>query len=164
MNDVILSENAPETESVAADFARAVALLSEGLLNEAEFRAVTSVEVHEVPQRLTDTATLVAVQKASLRLRNSGALARLEAARHARDAVSIAAGIMRDTELHPSTRLNAATFVARASGTERAPAEPSQSGERHTVVINIDGDRAPLRIENAVPRTELGERPLSDEI
>lgn len=148
MNDVTLSGNASEIESVTADFARAVALLSEGLLNEAEFRAVTNVEIQDVPQRLTDAATLVAVQKASLRLRNSGALARLEAARHARDAVSIAAGIMRDTELHPSTRLNAATFVAKASGTERPPAEAGQAAERHTVVINIGGDRPPVIISS----------------
>lgn len=157
MNDVIQSENAPEIESAAADFARAVALLSEGLLNEAEFRAVTRVEVQDVPQRLTDAATLVAVQKASLRLRNSGALARLEAARHARDAVSIAAGIMRDTDLHPSTRLNAATFVAKASGTERPPAEAGQATERHTVVINIGGDRPPVVISGERGSIGIGE-------
>jgi hypothetical protein len=101
-----------------------------------------------VPQRLTEALTLVAVQRASLQLRNSGALARLEAARHARDAVSIAAGIMRDADLHPSTRLNAATFVAKASGTERPPAEAGQAAERHTVIINVGGDRPPVVVSS----------------
>lgn len=146
MNDVMPSGNGADIEPAAADFARAVALLSEGLLSDAEFKAVSGVEVRDVPQRLTDVATLVAVQRASLQLRNSGALARLEAARCAREAVSIAAGIMRDTDMHPSTRLNAATFVAKASGTERPPSESNQAGERHTVVINIGGERAPIVI------------------
>lgn len=147
MNHVIPPGKAADVES-AEEFARAVALLSEGLLNEPEFRAVAGVEVQDVPQRLTDAITLAAVQRASLQLRNSGTLARLEAARHARDAVSIAAGIMRDTDLHPSTRLNAATFVAKASGTERPLADAGQAAERHTVVINIGGDRPPVVISS----------------
>lgn len=147
MNHVTPPGNAAAVDS-AEEFARAVALVSEGLLNEPEFRAVTGVDVQDVPQRLTDAITLVAVQRASLQLRNSGALARLEAARHARDAVSIAAGMMRDTDLHPSTRLNAATFVAKASGTERPPAEAGKTPERHTVVINIGGDRPPVVISS----------------
>lgn len=144
MSDVIPSGNEADIEPRAADFARAVALLSEGLLSDVEFRAVTGVEVRDVPPRLADMATLAAVQRSSLQLRNSGALARLEAARYAREAVSIAAGIMRDSDMHPSTRLNAATFVAKASGTERPPAESGQAAERHTVIINIGGDRPPV--------------------
>lgn len=104
--------------------------------------------MQDVPQRLTDAATLVGVQKAALQLRNSGALARLEAARHAREAVNIAAGIMRDADMHPATRLNAATFIAKASGTERPPQDANQGGERHTVVINIGADRAPVVISS----------------
>jgi hypothetical protein len=148
MNDLSLASATETPETDAPDVAHAIALLSEGLLSESEFRAISGVEVRDVPQRLADIATLVQVQRASLRLRNSGTLARLEAARHAREAVNVAAGIMRDPDMHPSTRLNAATFIAKASGTERPPLDSDQSRERHTVVINIGGDRPPVVISS----------------
>jgi hypothetical protein len=127
------------------DIAHASALLSEGLLTPVEFQALTGMDAHSVPQYLADPARLVSVQRTCLQLRNSGAIARLEALRHAREAVTIAADIMRDSEMHPSTRLNAATFVAKASGTEKPAEQAVEARGRFTLTI-IRGNKEPLVI------------------
>ncbi len=137
------------------EIVRAIALFSEGLLSRIEFHALTGFDSRLASQYLADEAKLAAVQRASLRLRNSGATARLEALRHARAAVEIAADIMQDHELHPATRLNAATFITKVSGTERPTSESTDSRERHTIVINIAGNRPPLVISSAATRPQL---------
>ena len=135
---------------------RAIALLSEELIEPHEFTALTcGVNVASVPTVLRHPAMLAEVQKAALQLRTSGEVARLEAARHAREAVQIAASIMRDPDMLASNRLNAATFIAKASGTERPPTDAGRANERHTITINIGGDRPPIIVEsgdsNSVP-------------
>jgi hypothetical protein len=84
-----------------------------------------------------------------MQMRNAGALARLEAARHAREAVQIAAQIMHDSDAHVSNRLNAATFIAKVSGTERA-APADEPSERFTITIHL-GDNPPVIIERRPP-------------
>jgi hypothetical protein len=123
-------------------------LLSDGLLTPEEFEADTALPVAQVPGLLDDPAVLAEVRRLRQVLRASGSLARLEAINHAREAVKIAALIMRDQEMHPSNRLNAATFIARAAGTER-PAHES-ADPRHgkvKITINIGGEKSPLIIE-----------------
>lgn len=123
------------------DSARAIALLMEGLLTEKEFGALTGIAPQDLPQLLADSARLAEVQRVAMELRDSGALARLEALRHSRDAVSIAAEIMRDSEMHASTRLNAAAYVAKVAGTERAPVNQA-APQRISIRINfqVPGD------------------------
>jgi hypothetical protein len=129
-----------------SDVSRAIALLSEGLLTPGEFKASTSLGVQDVPRLLTDPAVLAEVQRHLLGFRHSGSLARLEAVRHAREAVRVAIEIMRDQGMHPSSRLNAATFVAKSAGTERPIEETGDSRERHRIIINIGG-KPPLIVE-----------------
>jgi hypothetical protein len=149
---VTIARSADSNDAETADVVRAIALLSEGLLSEAEFKAITGLEVQDVLRRLANAATLVHVQTATLQLRNSGALARLEAMRHAREAVNVAAGIMRDTDMHPSTRLNAATFIAKASGTERSATESEGAREPTRIIINFGG-HAPIVVANEAARS-----------
>jgi hypothetical protein len=129
------------------DIARAIALLSEGLLTQAEFHAMTGINPERMPDYLTDSARLSAVQRASLQLRNSGAVARLEALRHSREAVQVAAQIMRDSEMHAPSRLSAATFIAKVAGTERPAIELQQPAERRSITINFGGRTSPVVIE-----------------
>ena len=129
------------------DIARAIALLSEGLLTQAEFHAMTGIDPERMPDYLTDSARLSAVQRASLQLRNSGAVARLEALRHSREAVQVAAQIMRDSEMHAPSRLSAATFIAKVAGTERPNIEQQQPAERRSITINFGGRTSPVVIE-----------------
>jgi hypothetical protein len=131
------------------DITRAIALLLEGLLTESEFTALTGIDAQTVAQRLANAAALAEVQRTAMQMRNSGALARLEAARHARDAVQIAAQIMQDSESHASNRLNAATFIAKIAGTERAT-PPEQRQEPFTVRI-ILSDKPPVIIQRKPP-------------
>lgn len=91
---------------------------------------------------------LDAVRRATTELRVSGESARLEAARHAREAVQVAASIMRDPEMLASNRLNAATFIAKVSGTERPPVDAGRAAEKHTITINIGGDRPRIIVES----------------
>jgi hypothetical protein len=121
--------------------------LSEGLLSNDEFHAVTGLDSQRLAQHMADPLMPAAVQRAMLKLRNSGGAARLEALRHARDAVTVAAGIMHDDDMHPSTRLGAAGFISKVAGTERPAPELSQPGEHHTIIIRI-GDREPLVISS----------------
>jgi hypothetical protein len=148
MSITTLPEALDDSETNASnDIARAVALLSEDLVTPTEFKALTGIDAHDVPQWLLDAKALTGVQKVTMRLRNSGALARFEAARHARDAVLVAANIMRDGEIHASNRLNAATFIAKVSGIERPPAEPLETQQRVVITINIGRDRPPVVID-----------------
>jgi hypothetical protein len=129
------------------DIARAIALLSEGLLTRAEFHALTGIDPERVPQYLADSRKLAAVQRTSMQLRNSGAVARLEALRHSREAVQIAAQIMRDSEMHAPSRLSAATFIAKVAGTERPAIDQQQPAERRSITINFGGRTSPVVIE-----------------
>lgn len=133
------------------DIARAVALLSEELLTGDEFHAMTGIDPERLTDYLADSARLAAVQRTSLQLRNSGAVARLEALRHSREAVQVAAQIMRDSEMHAPSRLGAATFIAKVAGTER-PAMEQQQAERCSITINIGGGTPPVVVEgNCAP-------------
>lgn len=118
------------------DCARAMALLMEGLLTEKEFGALTGIAPQDLPQLLTDSAKLAEVQRMSMELRNKGALDRLEALRHSRDGVIAAAAIMRDPEMSAGMRLNAAAFISKIAGTDRAPAD--EKGKPANVKISIN--------------------------
>lgn len=147
----------PEAAPSEDDVLRAVALLSEELLTPVEFQALTRMDANGVPHYLADPGRLASVQRTCLQMRNSGAIARLEALRHAREAVTIAAEIMRDSDMHPSTRLNAATFVAKASGTEKPAEEAIEPRGRFTLTI-VCGDKEPLVItRDAQPKDLEGE-------
>jgi hypothetical protein len=122
------------------DITRAIALLLEGLLTDSEFTALTGIDAHSVPQRFQNTTALAEVQRTAMQMRNSGALARLEAARHARAAVEVAAEIMADTDMHPSHRISAATFIARAAGTEKPAVDENKSPDGFRVIINMGPD------------------------
>jgi hypothetical protein len=153
--------NQPNTPAIAEsseDVARAIALLSEGVVEPHEFLALTGLDAFAVPTLLQSHDMLAAVQRATLQLRNSGALARLEAARHAREAVEVAASIMRDSEMHASNRLNAATFIAKASGTERPAAEAIEPQERFTITINLGPDQPPVVIESKATPKEIASK------
>jgi hypothetical protein len=140
-----------------ADIAHAIALLSEGLLTRAEFHALTGIDAQQIPQHLADATRLVNVQRTALQLRNSGTLARLEALHHARDAVGVAAQIMRNSETHASNRLAAAAFIAKVSGTQRPVDDPAATAERFTVTINIGGGRPPIVIETPASQSVSNE-------
>jgi hypothetical protein len=135
------------------DITRAIALLLEGLLTESEFTALTGIDAQTVWQRLANTAALDQVQRTAMQMRNSGALARLEAARHARAAVEVAAEIMADTDMHPGHRISAATFIARAAGTERPEVDERKSAESFTVTIHLGDGVPPLVIGGGEPAT-----------
>jgi hypothetical protein len=134
----------------AADLARAISLLSEGLLTPQEFAATSGVDVSDISLYLTNSIVLAEVQKCTIKLRTSGEAARLEAARHAREAVNVAADIMRDPDMHASSRLNAATFIAKVSGTERPRSDSNDAGERHTITINIGNNQPPLFVDSGI--------------
>jgi len=127
--------------------ARAIALLSEGLIEPYELTALGGIEENMIPALLRSALMLDEVRRATTELRVSGESARLEAARHAREAVQVAASIMRDPEMLASNRLNAATFIAKVSGTERPPVDAGRTSEKHTITINIGGDRPPIVVE-----------------
>jgi transcription initiation factor TFIID subunit TAF12 len=151
-------------EPSANDLARAIALVTAGLITDVQFLAVTGRTIDHIDSILSTQGMLIRVQRSMLTLQNSGALARLEAARHAREAVEIAASIMRDSDNHPSTRLNAATFVAKASGTQRPPTDAIDSRERHTITINVGDGRRPIVVTSEPVRSvEVpGDNRLSD--
>ena len=143
------------------DMARAIALLAEGVLTKAEFHTLTGIDPGNVLRHLADSRKLAAVQRCSLQLRNSGTVARLGALRHAREAVEVAAQIMRDPDMHPSSRLNAATFIAKASGIERPPPHSDQPQERCTIVIKFGCDRPPVVVSAESAYAESGSSALS---
>jgi hypothetical protein len=156
MSTVVGTHERPRDQAVVM---RAIALLSEGLLSEAEFTALTGIQVPDLMIQLADPLVLAGVQRAAIELRESGVIARLEAARHAREAVRIAADIMRDPDVHPTARLNAATFVAKVSGTERPASDSRDAQERHSIVINIGEGRPAIVISGrTVPSQTDGSR------
>jgi hypothetical protein len=128
--------------------AHAIALLSEGLIEPFELMALCGIEENMIPALLQSELMLDEVRRATTELRVSGESARLEAAHHAREAVQVAATIMRDPEMLASNRLNAATFIAKVSGTERPPVDAGRTTEKHTITINIGGDRPPIVVES----------------
>jgi len=146
------TDTAPPATS-ERDFTRAIALMLEGLLTESEFTALTGFDAQTVAQRLADTAALAEVQRAAMQMRNSGALARLEAVRHARTAVEVAAQIMADTDMHPGHRISAATFIARAAGTDRPEVDEDKIAENFRVIIHLGDGAPPLVIGGGRPAT-----------
>ena len=120
-----------------SSLAQAVALMSEGLLTSTEFLATSGTHATAVPGLLQDPEFLNAVRVATVQLRVTGALARLEAARHAREAVQVAAAIMNDAEMHASQRLSAAGFIAKAAGTDTPPEGATRDRAPFTVVIQF---------------------------
>jgi hypothetical protein len=137
--------------------ARAIALLSEGLIEPYELMALGGIEESMIAVLLQSEPMLDEVRRATTELRVSGESARLEAARLAREAVQVAASIMRDPEMLASNRLNAATFIAKVSGTERPPIDAGRAAEKHTITINIGEDRPPIVVEssNSQPNHKL---------
>jgi len=128
------------TAATERDTARAVALLVEGLLTEKEFGALTGIAPQDLPQLLADTTKLAEIQRISVELRNAGTLARLEALGCAREAVTVAAEIMRNSEMHPATRLNAATYISKVAGTERAVADDRSKATQVSIRINLGSE------------------------
>jgi hypothetical protein len=117
--------------------AQLVALLTEELITDQEIVAFSGRQLDEIEHWMGDAANLAEVQRATLELRNSGRAARLEAARHAREAVQVAVGIMRNDELHPSPRMAAAEYVAKVAGTMRPAADQGAQNDRIRITINI---------------------------
>lgn len=148
MTDVLPATNWEERNISRQKCARAIALLSEGLIEPYELVALTGITEDTIPALLQSDVMLDEVRRATTELRVSGEAARLEAARHAREAVQVAATIMRDPEMLASNRLNAATFIAKVSGTERPPADAGRANEKHTITINIGGDRPPIVVKS----------------
>jgi hypothetical protein len=154
--DRALTALAPTPDAVA----HAVVLAIEGLVTDAQFMALTGQHVSEIEALLAEPEMLSRVQKLSLELQNKGALARLEALKHSRDAVLVAAKIMNDDELHPSPRLAAADYVAKVAGTMKAPALDGASRERVKITINIpsaDGSEPQRVVIDAEPAIETGD-------
>lgn len=135
------TELAEFTQGTSRDqaIARAIALLNDGLIEPHEYAALTGEDPEGIPALLASPQLVAAVQRVILQLRGTGALARLEALKHAQEAVKIAADIMRDSDMHPSNRLNAATYVAKVAGTER-PTEETRRPPQN-VRITINGNR-----------------------
>lgn len=129
------------------DIIRVIALYSGALLDERQVEMLSGLDANDIPRWVAAPGRIEAVHRATLELQNSGALARLEASRHARDMVKIAAEIAKNEENHVSARLAGATFVARAAGTEK-PAESEQRVPQHVVIrINLAGNHpAPRQI------------------
>jgi hypothetical protein len=125
--------------------ARGIALYSEGLMEPHELLALVDVDVNDIPALLRSDKLLAAVRRATVQLKVSGDGARLEAARHAREAVTIAADLMRNPELHASTRLAAAESIHKVAGTHKAKADQTpQEGFR--VIIHLGEGRPPVVI------------------
>jgi hypothetical protein len=139
--------SAPTTPTAThePDVVHAIVLLGEGLLTENEFTAETGVDSMNLPALLAQPDMLAAVQRKRVELLNNGTLARLEAARHSPEAVRVAAQIMQDSEMNASNRLTAATFIAKASGTERPAEDGTKTKDQFRLVINLGG-REPLVI------------------
>lgn len=148
MTNALPTPNWDERNISRQKCARAIALLSEGLIEPYELAALTGLTEDTIPALLQSDAMLDEVRRATTDLRVSGESTRLEAARHAREAVQVAASIMRDPEMLASNRLNAATFIAKVSGTERPPADAGRANEKHTITINIGGDRPPIVVKS----------------
>jgi len=119
------------------EIARVIALYSEELLDERQVQMLSGLNPSEIPLWMADPGRVEAVHRATLEMQNSGALARLEACRHARDMVKIAAGIARNEDIHASTRLAGATFVAKAAGTEKPPEADQRAPASIKISINF---------------------------
>lgn len=128
------------------DVARFVVLLKEGLLSENEFGSLTGIAPQDLPSLLADPTALAEIHRASTELRNTGALARLEALSHARGAVKIAADMMNDPEMGAGVRLGAATYIAKIAGTERAAAETSGKPQQVRININFGSKEQPQSV------------------
>lgn len=139
-------------ETAAQELVRELVLLIERLSTVEQFQALTGIDPLDVPQLLTDPMWMARLERIKREMETNGELARLYAAKRARRVIEFADEVMRDEEVHPSTRLNAGQTILRAAGAERPPAEAGQIREHHTVIINIGGNRAPLVVSNDASR------------
>jgi hypothetical protein len=158
MNELIARDSTlaatPNGDAPSADaIAHAVVLVVEGLVSDAQFTALTGRPVDDINSLLADPEMLSRVQKLSLELQNKGALARLEALKHARSAVQVTASILHNEEIHPGQRLAAAAELHKVAGTAKPPADRGTT-EKVRITINVPGE-SPLVIDTqAIPTTE----------
>jgi hypothetical protein len=140
--------------------ARGIALFSEGLIEPHELLALANIDSNDIPNLLTSAKLLAAVRRATLQLKVTGDGAHLEAARHAREAVQIAADLMRNADLHASTRLAAVESIHKAAGTHR-PKTDSIAQEGFRVIINLGDGRPPVVIGGSSTNDTHGEEHAS---
>lgn len=135
--------NGPSEEAATPDeLAHAIVLVVEGIATEAQFSALTGRAVGDIHALLADSQMLARVQRLSLQLKNTGALARLEAAKHVRPAVQIAAAILHNEDVHAGQRLAAAEQIHRIAGTARPPAARENSERvRINIYLGEHGDK-----------------------
>jgi hypothetical protein len=136
--------------------ASAIALLSEGLIEPHELKALANIDSADIPTLLSSANMLAEVRRATLQLRISGDGARLDAARHARAAVQVAADLMLDAELHASVRLAAAESIHKTAGTHK-PKTDSIPQERFRVIIHLGGGGPPIVIGSSTAAETHGE-------
>jgi hypothetical protein len=136
------------------ELAHAVVLVIEGIASDSQFAALTGRPVSDITGLLADATMLARIQRRSLELQNSGALARLEALRHTRSAVQVAASILDDADIYPGQRLAAAEQIHRVAGTSKLAAGRDSPQETVKIVINVPGESAPLVIEALARETD----------
>jgi hypothetical protein len=128
------------------EIAHAAALFLDDLLDADQLHAVTGLDAAALGAWMGIPGRTAEVRRARLTLQNGGKLARLEALRHAREAVSIAAGIMSDSDMAAGMRLNAATYIAKVAGTEKGPTESERAPQQVRVVINLGPTQEPREV------------------
>lgn len=116
-----------------ADVARAVVLLSEGMLSDEQFQALAGFARPDISAWLTEPGRIGALHRTELELKTSGALARMRAAHASDEAIQLAADIMRNPDLHPSPRLDAIKTVLKAGGAE----QPREHNQRQAASVTI---------------------------
>ncbi len=126
----------PATAPSETEIARAVVLLSEGLLTDDQFGSLAGFAREGVSAWLTQPGRIHALHRVEVELRSSGALARIRGAHASDEAIQVALEIMRDENLSPTPKLDAVKTVLRAGGAER----PVEKDERpvQSVRININ--------------------------
>ena len=152
MNDLLPPRIDADPDSSPQTVARAIALLSEGLIEPHELKALANIDPADIPTLLSSENVLVEVRRATLQLRISGDGARLDAARHARAAVQVAADLMRDAELHASVRLAAAESIHKTAGTHK-PKTDAMPQERFRVIIHLGEGEPPIVIRSIASDT-----------
>lgn len=133
-----LPVNVPAAQPAPSEteIARAVVLLSEGLLTDEQFSSLAGFARQDVSEWLMQPGRIDALHRIEIELTSSGALARIRAAHASDEAIRVAIEIMRDENLSPTPKLDAARTVLRAGGAEK----PAERDERplQNVRININ--------------------------
>ena len=141
MNDVTAASALPMVPAAPApsdaDVARAVVLLSEGMLSDEQFQALAGFERQDISAWLTEPGRISALHRTELELRTSGALARMRAAHASDEAIQLAANIMRNPDLHPSPRLDAIKTVLKAGGAEQPRERDQRQAQNITIRVNF---------------------------